>query len=244
MKKTLAFTIALFLSSGLLDAGLTDTLQKVLGEVIKIEEGALVVKEDTTGTEYLIQATPQQLQGIEEHYRIEATLVDSRAQSIEILGISMEAGPFVFQYIRPRVRVPIKPPLDVKATPSKVSITMNFCNSEGIPSTVERDIYWQGKLVRRNLTFTGTGRDNFIIAHKYVNEAPTSSDPILTDSDLVPDLIPGVWEITGVSGDWKRECEYAMGPNTKLDLSFCSDVISCNCICGPQRRGMRYGNVP
>jgi len=245
MKKALAFTIAVFLSLVFLGAGLANALQKVTGEVIKIEEGVLVVREDATGREYFIQATPRQLRGIEEQYRIEATLVDSRAQSIEILGMRMEAEPLQYQYIRIRTPVPVKPPLEAKATPSSVLITMNFCNPEGIPSTVKREIYWQGKLVRRDLTFTGTGgRDNFIIAHKYVNEAPISSDPILTSSDVVPDLIPGVWKITGVFGDWERECEYATGPNAKLALSFCSDVISCNCICGPQRREMRYGSVP
>ncbi len=70
-----------------------------IGEVTSIQYGALIVKEEGTGREYLVTASPEQIARVRQGYRVEVEISDGAAKLIDILGMEMKAEPFPDQYI-------------------------------------------------------------------------------------------------------------------------------------------------
>ncbi len=63
----------------------------IIGEVVSLKDGVIMVKEDATGKEYMIQATKTQLKGVKEGYRVEVGVSKGKARTIKVLGITMGA---------------------------------------------------------------------------------------------------------------------------------------------------------
>ena len=81
-----------------------------IGEVTSIQYGTLIVKEEGTGQEYVVIASPEQLARVRQGYRVEVEISDGAAKLIDILGMEMQAEPFPDQYI-------LVPPYEVEKIP-------------------------------------------------------------------------------------------------------------------------------
>ncbi len=76
----------------------TNTPRAFTGEITMIGQDTLKIREDETGVEYELKASPERLKKIVAGYRAEVTTnKDGRISSLTVVGIPMQAEPQPFQ---------------------------------------------------------------------------------------------------------------------------------------------------
>jgi len=97
--KKFLLTLTVFFTTTLSATQLFALKHATIGEVVSIREGILIVREEGTGTEYIVTASPEQLPRIQQGYRVEVEISDGAAKLLDILGMEMQAEPFPYQDI-------------------------------------------------------------------------------------------------------------------------------------------------
>jgi hypothetical protein len=65
----------------------------IIGQVASVDQGIITIKEDTSQTEYVLRASPDELQDISPGYRVEVKAINGRVSSLTVLGMPMQAQP-------------------------------------------------------------------------------------------------------------------------------------------------------
>ena len=95
------FLVSAVIVTSLFSLGLkahdTNPSTTIIGQVTLVDQSTLRIKEDVTGIEYNLKATPDKLKQVTTGYRVAAKAHDGKITSLTILGMPMVAEPQPFQ---------------------------------------------------------------------------------------------------------------------------------------------------